>query len=72
MLEPGKSVRKKLLQTQDVVNSSKIPFTITLCRSGKAGTEIRSEVEPGMKRKVGGKCFKALFYFSLPYFDLIE
>lgn len=54
------------------MNSSQPPFTITLCCSGKAGAEITSEAEPGMKRKAGGKCFKVLFYFSLPYSDLIE
>jgi len=30
-----------------------------------------SEVEPGKKGEVGGRCFKIWFYFSVSYSDLV-
>jgi len=38
---------------------------------GRRQRKIRSEVEPGKKGRVGGRCFKICFYFSLSYSDLI-
>jgi len=38
---------------------------------GERRERIGSEVEPGQKAGVGGRCFKIWFYFSLSYPDLI-
>ena len=38
---------------------------------GEEVEKIRSEAEPRKKGRVGGRCFKIWFYFSLSYCDLI-
>jgi len=37
------------------------PFPVPLCCSGGGGREIGSEVEPGKKGQVGGRCFEIWF-----------
>ena len=64
-------LRRKERQRQRVKNWLQHPFPIPLHRSGGGGREIGSVAEPGKKGGVVGRCFKSLFYFSLPYSDLI-
>lgn len=54
-----------------LMNWPKSPFPIPLCSSGTGGRENGSEVESRKKGGVGGRCFKNLIYFLLPYSDLI-
>jgi len=55
MLQQGNSVKWKLQQRPTDYN----PHSPSPCAAqGGGGREIRSEVERGKKRGVGGKCFK--------------
>jgi len=55
--------------TCDELTATPIPHSPALF--GGRRQRKGSEVEPGKKGWVGGKCFKIWFYFSLSYSDLI-
>ena len=55
--------------TGDELTAAPIPRPPALLRGRKERNG--SEVEPGKKGGVGGRCFKIWFYFSLSYSDLI-
>jgi len=57
MLEPGKSVRRMEQQRQCVMNRHQLPLTIPLHHSGQEVEKIGTEVEPGRKGDVRGRCF---------------
>jgi len=61
MMEQGKRVRRKEQQKQCVMNWPQAPFPVSLHRFGWGGgrvEKIRSQVKPGKKGGVGGRCFK--------------
>jgi len=64
-------LRRKEWQTQLVTNWLHPPFSVPLCCLERGGREMGSEVEPGKKGGLGGRCFKIWFYSSLPFSDLI-
>ena len=43
------------------------PIPVPLCHWGGVGRESGSEVVPGKKGGVEGRCSEIWFYFSLPY-----
>jgi len=55
--------------TWDELTTAPIPRPPGLL--GRRRERNGSEVEPGQKGRVGGRCFKIWFYFSLSYSDMI-
>jgi len=55
--------------TWDGLTATPVACSPVLLREG--GGEIGSEVEPGKKGGVGGKCLEIWFYFLLSYSSLI-
>ena len=64
---PGEDEAAEITWDELTVN----PIPCPLAPLGGVGREFGSEAVPGKEGRVGGRCFKIWFYFSLPYSDLI-
>jgi len=76
MLEQEKSVRSLPPEEEEAAETTCDELTVTRIPRppallGWRRERNRSEVEPGKKGGVGGRCFKIWIYFSLSYSDLI-
>jgi len=74
MLEQGRSVRRLSPEGQGARKCDELTTTPIPCPPAPLrGRRERngSEAEPGKKGRVGGRCFKIRFFFSLTYSDLI-
>ena len=77
MLEQGKSVMSPSPEDDEAAEIMCDELTVNPIPRppaplGGGGREFGTEVVPGKKGGVGGRCFKIWFYFSLPYSDLIS
>jgi len=75
-LEQGQSVRSPPPEEEGAAETAcdeltTTPIPLLPVPLGGRRERNRTEVEPGKKGGVGGRCFKIWIYFSLSYSDLI-